>query len=300
MKSINTGKEAGNWPEAILGIDGEGLSVIDRLAAKRFDTEALAEEAAAYVLEKLSDNNWKRCENFAGNSQAKTWLISLTNNLLVDFSRYKFGRLRAPKWVHDEGKIWVDLWTALCKERRPLAEIVLRYDQSGVVNSTWVKQTAKIIKARIPNCGQKVFEATSVADMSSLENQMHDDEEYTETGMSGSAREQFGNISDFKKYIDNTDPSVATFEEDNISTAFALAEQNSSKLSHLRQLLVMSDEERILFRMIYQEGMSVSKVAKAMSMPRHHASAIRDNCLSRIREAIALSDLDLNVLLEQL
>jgi len=162
------------WPETILGKMGEGLTIIDKISAIKFTRAAEAEEAAAFVLDKLSENNWKRCASYKGNAQPQTYLVRITKNLLEDFRRKKYGRPRPPKWLKDSGKTWVDLWSELCKEGRSHQEIIRRFMQKGH-DGDWIKGTIRVIKARIPSCGQKLFEAENFADISSIKDPSNGD-----------------------------------------------------------------------------------------------------------------------------
>lgn len=314
----------GVWPEAILGREGEGLKLIDKISAIRFTRPAEAEEAAAFVLDKLSENRWKRCTSYNGKAQPKTYLVRLTKNLLEDFSRKKYGRPRPPKWVQDSGKTWVDLWTELCKEGRPNVEIVPRFMQRGH-DRDWIKDTIKVIKARIPSCGQKLFEAVGVDDISSIKNPNYFDENGTATvtelssghGVFTSNLEN-SLVTEPKEYsytqqgmaeaelllmvytIAEAVPSPQPFNADNLPSPNTTLEQKSSGLATLGQALVFKDLERCVLKMRFRDGLSIAAVAKALNKKPYDVTVLEDACLKRIREAAIAASLDFESLLEQL
>ena len=74
------------------------LSKIDVKASKRFSQKGLAEEAAAYVLDYLSADNWARCRQYSGKASIEGYLNRLVSNALEDFSRKRFSRPRPPTW----------------------------------------------------------------------------------------------------------------------------------------------------------------------------------------------------------
>jgi len=73
------------------------MQKLDQLAAKRFGAGGLAEEAGNYVIEQLSNDNWASLTSFKGQCKPETYLHTVTNNYLEEFSRKRFGRPRPPR-----------------------------------------------------------------------------------------------------------------------------------------------------------------------------------------------------------
>jgi len=315
--------DKGVWPEAILGKMGEGLIIIDKIAAKRFSRPAEAEEAATFVLDKLSENGWKRCVKYKGNAQSQTYLIRLTRNLLEDFSRKKYGRPRPPKWLHESGNTWVQLWTELCKEARSHQELIPRFVQKGH-DLDWIKGTIKIIKARIPNCGQKIFEAESYDNIAS------NVKPYNDEGNSDSVTHtSFGHGSYVSTVEDNfieahreasyvqqamaeeellqmvyciadVVPNVDMFDDKNLTSLNSSSKQKSVALTNLGQALMFKDLERTVLKMRFKDGLSTSAVAKSLQLKAYNVTKIETTCLKRIRDAAIAVGLDLESLLGHL
>lgn len=68
------------------------LKTIEFICLKRFYDPEDGHECFVYVLDKLKENNFYRINQFKGQSSFKTFLISITNRLIIDFYRKRHGR----------------------------------------------------------------------------------------------------------------------------------------------------------------------------------------------------------------
>ena len=98
--------------------------LVNRLAARRFQQQETAEEAALYVLETLSQDNWKRLQDFSGKSKFTTYFTTVVYRLLEDYSRKRFGRVSPPQWIKRLGSFWITLYRLLCLERFPFSDAI--------------------------------------------------------------------------------------------------------------------------------------------------------------------------------
>ena len=144
-----------DWAQLFL--KPEWLSRPDRLAERRFGPGGLAEEAAAYVIQALSEDDWARCRQYKGNAKPETYLHTLANNAPEAFSRRRFGRVRAPKWLKREGPTWIELWKRLCMERQSTQQVLEAMRNSGRDRER-IRHMATTIKARLPWCGSSAQE----------------------------------------------------------------------------------------------------------------------------------------------
>jgi len=287
-----------NTDWASLVFDPQFLSSVDRLASRRFGEGGLAEEAATYAIEYLSLDNWQRCQGFKGNSQPKTFLVTLTSNAIEEFSRKRFGRPRPPTWLQDLGEMWVKLWRSLCLERQPLAALLDRFTARGFREPEEIQQAAKVIKARIPTCGQSARDDQGVEDIDALSDmvQAQDDDCCGE-------QPEFDNpfeaelISMLRAIID-PNPRTSDFRDSSARDIDQLAGGQKDLLSQLREALDLSDQEKIMLRMIYVEGLSKSATSKALGLPTHQAGRVVNDTLERIGLALQQCGLDLDTLLD--
>jgi hypothetical protein len=293
-----------DWRKLVLDDNALGLQLIDSLAQRRFNPGVLAEEAATYVIERLADNNWKRCSQFKGNSQANTYLRSLIVNLLEEFSRTRFGRQRPPAWLKRQGELWIKLWKQLCLERQPLPELLHRYEQTGLYQSGWIEQVVRVIKARIPSCGAYHFNVHNMDDIPNLASSFIDNQAI-ETPEDCLCKYQFELLAETEVFLVlravlQEQPSSEIFSEDSAKKLNTDVGNADDKLTQLREALVLSDEEIVILRMIYADGLSKNAVSRALGLPSHHAGMIANKAMNRIRNAVAQCELDLASLLERI
>lgn len=301
-------KRTVDWRNIVLDSSAEGLQLIECLANRRFNPGVLADEAATYVLEHLAENNWQRCATFKGDSQAKTFLQKLIVNLLEEFSRKRFGRPRPPAWLLRQGELWVKLWKELCLERQPLAALLHRYEQAELYQGAWVQQVARVIKARIPNCGEVRFEATSVEDIAALSDQASSDPVNSATEPQYEIQPETCCGHNFElqaetelllvlRAVLQQPPSTDAFAAESMQKLDAEVAATKHKLDKLRQALALSDEEIVMLRMTYCDGLSKTAVSRALGLPAHRAGLIIKGALDRIRQAVELCELDLSSVL---
>lgn len=283
---------------AALVFDQAFMDAIDRLAGKRFGEGSLAQEASTYVIEYLSADDWQRCQSFKGNAKPKTFLVTLASNAIEEFSRKRFGRPRPPTWLQDLGDMWVKLWRSLCLERQPLAALVDRFCHKGFREPEAVNQAAKVIKARIPTCGQSSRDSETVDDIDMLSDQVQaqDDDCCGE-------QPEFENPFEAElmmmiRAIVNPEPETDDFRDAGSASIDRLAGQQKAMLEELRAALALTDQEKIMLRMIFVEGLSKSATSKAMGLPAHQAGRIVNDVLQRIGEALQACGLDLESLLD--
>jgi len=302
-QDASTDASAIDWQKIVLEPSSEGVRLIEKLAERRFSSYVLADEAATYVLERLSENNWQICAQFKGNSQPKTYLHTLIVNLLEEFSRKRFGRPRPPAWLKRQGQLWVNLWKELCLERQSLPELVHRYEQSGLYQGAWVRQVGKVIKARIPRCGEFRFNEVSAADIASVSDhaavnkEAQSELQHACTGDYEFALRAEAELLLVVQAVMDPDPTAQCFSKELAQRLNNESSIYAEKLQSLQHALQLSDQEIVVLRMIYCDGMSQSAVSLALGLSTHSMRVMLGNTLSRIRDAIAECELDLHSLL---
>lgn len=275
----------------------EFLAYIDKLANKRFGEGGLSEEAATYVIEYLSADEWQRCLNFKGNSKPKTFLVTLASNAIEEFSRKRFGRPRPPAWLQDLGELWVKLWRSLCLERQPLAALTDRFSANGFREADQVQQAARVIKARIPTCGQSTRDSEMVDDIDTLS-----DMKQAESDDCCGEPPAFDNPFEAElimmmRAVVDPEPQTEDFQQQGAQHCDALASDKKAQLDALKKALSLTDLEKIMLRMIFVDGLSKSAASKALGLPSHKAGRQINDTLQRIANALQSCDLDLDTLL---
>lgn len=286
-----------NWSELVFA--PEFMAAINKLAVKRFGAGSLAEEAGTYVIEYLSHDDWEKCKAYQGKSQTNTFLYTLSNNALEEFSRKRFGRPRPPTWLQELGDMWIKLWRSLCLERQALPSLVDRFTRRGFREPQAVEQAARVIKARIPTCGQSNRDTELADDIDRLS-----DVQQAEADHCDSAQPEFENpfhaeLLMMLNTICDSGVQEADFKQEGSARFDRLAAKQQDKLEKLREALAMNDQEKIMLRMIYVEGLSKSATSKALGLPAHQAGRIVNDALSRIAGALQQCGLDMQSLLPQ-
>jgi DNA-directed RNA polymerase specialized sigma24 family protein len=285
-----------DWPEVVF--DPDFMAAISKLADKRFGSGSLAEEASTHVIEYLSANDWEKCQSYQGKSQPKTFLFTLSHNALEEFSRKRFGRPRPPTWLQELGELWIKLWRSLCLERQPLPTLIDRYSQKEFREPDSVAQAARVIKARIPTCGQ-----------SSRDSELSDDIDRLSDATQAEQADACSETPDFEnpfyaellmmvKAVCNSSTGTQDFSQEAAGKYDGIAAQQQSRFDALRAALKLNDQEKIMLRMIYVEGLSKSATSKAMGLPAHQAGRLVNDALERISQAIKHCGVELDGLLE--
>lgn len=241
--------------------------VINRLAKRRFEP-SLSEEAALFVLNKLLEDNCRRVNSFSGKAQVSTFLSALSIRLLEDFSRKKFGRVRPPAWLTALGGYWLAMFDALCLQRLKVNDAVewlfIKYGKKDEL-----EKAAWTILARITNCGKR---------------QAHEIE-FDETVEAG---QRLGREED---HLD-TPEELFALKERKIFLAVLLqglfSDDNSPKpellFESLRGVKIqLKPEERILLKLCFQDGLSVSKAGEMLGINSNQAHGKLRRLLSRLR-----------------
>ena len=97
--------------------------------------------------------------------------------------------------------------------------------------------------------------------------------------------------------IINPEPQTDAFKDESAKSIDQLAGQQKRLLVDLREALNLNDQEKIMLRMIYVEGLSKSATSKALGLPAHHAGRIVNEALQRIGTALNQCGLDLESLI---
>lgn len=290
-----------DWSEIVL--QEKFLSAIDQLSKKRFGDETLAEESTSYVLEHLSEDNWKRCKAFQGRSKPSTFLISLTSNLIEEFARKKFGRLRPPVWLKEQGDLWVKIWQAICLERQLLQTVIDRFCHNTISPAKTIQAIVVTIKSRIPACGHSSVGICNTldGDVESLSDSL---DQVSKTKQSSMKLDD-----QIQKACFYLVSSVFNTSTDNISNNIVQNAQGyrfqgdktlSDQLLKLQSKLCFTNEESLLLKMVFVEGFSQSKASISIGLPPHKGGRIINNALNRMREVFQGCEFDVETLYEEL
>jgi RNA polymerase sigma factor (sigma-70 family) len=224
---------------------------INKWAQERFRDSNLALEAADYVLEKLQEESWGRVQQYRGTGSFLAFLRVTAKNLLEEFARKKFGRVRIPSWVKSQGSLAVRIFKLLCWEHLSRTDVVevLRNEVPGDQDIQSINQTISNIFSRKLDCGNPTEPTESLSLNEAPEVSVTPEPHIL------SPTEQGDIINAVYELVtgsgENKDPTL---------------EPVAQALANLKERLMLSEQDKLLLRMVYEDGMKVSKAGQCLGL----------------------------------
>ncbi|MZR63362.1 RNA polymerase sigma factor [Alcanivorax sp. DP30] len=254
-----------DWPAIVFSEQTQGR--IRALCERRFGHTADAEIASDYVLEHLSADDWTQCRKFTGKSRPETFLYTLCSNLVEEYARKKFGRIRPPAWLQQLGDTWLTLWKFICLERQPVPVAIERLagKDETLRDSHTLTDMVKTIKARLPWCGQQTGDVP--LEDYHQESGHGDEDDHSDQGL---------------------EPLLLllhqlVLEEQDVP---ASAWQEPDTLSALQAAISLTDEQRLILRMAYVDGLKFSAIARSLNLPAHQPARLAQRAVAHIRDVL--------------
>ena len=256
--------------------------LVNRLAARRFFRDSVAEEAALYVMEQLEKDDWKKLRQFSGKSRFVTFFSSVVYRLLEDFSRKRYGRRRVPQWISRLGGIWMVLFRLLCLERFAFQDAVaIAGDRRSGFPEEYIESAAERILGEVIDCGSSALEV-----------------EYEEEE-SGSD-EDTSSVSDQQVKIEQRQ-KAQLFSSLCIELFGDVDEKNDTMNMLLDHRVKLSAEERLMLKLCHRQGFSVAEAGRMVGLNRYQAHGRMKRLYTRIKNSIrdAGYEDELRLLLEE-
>jgi hypothetical protein len=205
-----------------------------------------------------------------GAGAPRAYFATVIGRLLEDFARHHFGRGgRIPTWVSRLGLLWERVYRLLCLERQPPAAVVeiLRAEAPGGRDEGLIREAIRVIRARVPGCGSPglPLQVPAVA---------------ADAAAAGHAAVEDPGLSPLADRVliegaidaDPADPPTN-----------ALADPLAEALRRSAGALALSAEERLLLRLIYEEGVPVSQAGRMLGLGGNAVHGRLRRLLGRIR-----------------
>lgn len=224
---------------------------LNRLAERRFpNDDSMAQGALLFVLEKLETDQWKRIRAWEGQGAFHTFLAVLTARLMTDYSRSKYGHHRTPTWINRKNDTaWTKAYKLIVFQNYSRLDAIEILSISYRGRERWYfedmvasilannNRPARAIESQVPieavedtSCNfQAPEEASSISEKSLLEAVI----EY---------------LSNDKGPQDNENHEIQRL------------------LSLLNIELSMSEEDKLLLKMRYCDGMTISAITKSLNL----------------------------------
>lgn len=244
----------------------EHWGLVDRLAQRRFASESLSQEAALFVMDRLEKDDWQLLRGYRGSARLKTYFSTAVYNLLEDFARNKFGRVRPPSWLKKLGGIWLLLYRMMCLERFTFSEAVhLAADRYQHLGRDQIELMAERILGEIPNCGKAQHQEVS------LDEQQHGAVSAPGSGQEiAEEKERERIMKGLHDHFFGPDPDL--------SRSKALFELLGCQVD-------LKGDERLLLTLCHVEGLSVAAAGNKLGLNRFQAHGKLRRLYDRLRKA---------------
>jgi DNA-directed RNA polymerase specialized sigma24 family protein len=274
-----------DWQHFVFNPGGRWIERLVRLAERRFPDPAVSGAAYNFAFEKISDNDWRLLEGFTGTAQPGTYLTAVFCRLLEDYSRSRFGRPRPPTWLHRMGEIWTRIYQMLCLERMEPGSIADRLTVRDSRSHAEVHRMIAVIRARISDCGQSRGETAMANPTETLESEQR---ATTDPESELSQHELAELLRALRSFLD---PVPAGAARDPDARANPGASSLAARFAKLRDSLDLDDDERLVLKLVYQDGCTVAAAARALRSPEHQVRRRCELAVSRLREAMLAAGL---------
>jgi len=280
-----------NWQALVF--ESGWLQKLDKLSARRFGEGGLAEEAGTYVIDKLSLNNWQCLNSFKGQCKPESYLHTITSNYLEEFSRKRFGRPRPPEWLKRQGSLWVQAWKMVCLERQLIQSVIEHLCTKTLREASVIRNAIKTIKAKIPWCGDDSHREVSQSSADGSDYNPADLILANETPEQSVTESTYAESLLLISSLMNVEPLEYMFGDTATELATNYVRSNRAKIDSVQQKLQLKDEEKIVLRMFFQDGLKKSVIAKSLGMQEHQPARLLKQVLTRINTVFKELNIDL-------
>jgi DNA-directed RNA polymerase specialized sigma24 family protein len=247
--------------------------LLEYLSRRRFKNDVLAEEARNYVLDALSVNNWEKMRNYRDTGSFKAYLAQVIVRLLEDFARRRFGRKRPPAHVVVRGSLWVRLFQLMCIEgySPSAASAVVTDELPPPVEANNICRAARSIVESVVDCGAKLSEISY-------------DEQSTDAEPAGDLLHALPpeEFLEETRYAALLDELRDFFREDGATDSGRTLASVPHCEKLLRDRAQLQSEERLLLRLIYQDGLTVTAAGKVLGYTAAQAHGRLHRLLRRL------------------
>ncbi len=254
-----------DWQRFIFNPKEKWIDKLDRRSRSRFVDENLALEAYNYALQKLSDDNFSRLGAYQERTNPGSYLMSVFNNLLEDYSRRVFGRPRPPKWLERMGELWIRIWRMLCLERQDAVMVKESLNIELGLDQEEVGHIIRVIKSKVTDCGQRLGGVSMETVPDTAEQEIFVDSDDRHPVDEQFIRAEMTDILETLALLFNQEYWQAAGKQEIMCQYDAM---------QWKAQFDLQDDEWLLLRLVYQQGKKLSAAARMLDIKDHTARRI--------------------------
>lgn len=244
---------------------------LDALARRRFPKdENLAHEGLLYVLKHLEAEDWGRVRTWQDLRQFLPFLNTLAARLLMDFARTKFGHIRRPAWLTEkQDPLWDTAYRLLVVERWSRHEAIEQLLLSRPERERWfIDEVVSTIRTRCSDAPLAVAQPPEAGLDQADEGGGPDLELMIQD------KEMVEALQGYLQGEGDPDASV------NLRV--------SELLARLRGFLHLTEEDRLLLRLRYRDGLTMSAIVRLLQLEGDPYKRV-NKLIAQLRKACQLA-----------
>ena len=200
------------------------------------------------------------------------YLRTAFRNTLEDYLRKKQGYPRPPQWIKRLGASYERIYKLLCLENRSVNDIHASMASLYKHTREFIEKVISEVRAGVVNCGswrETVSGDDALNEIDSSEQSQHSAE------LPDEWLQQFNSTALFKIILGEATSLPDTLQNQNIKSLF----ENLQKYP-------LQDDERLLLRMVFTDGYSVSAAARLLGMEDKKARKQLNTTLNNLRDIL--------------
>lgn len=251
-----------------------------------YHTDIDADDASQDAQEKLM----MRLQSVTRSDFNDAYVRTAFRNILKDLYRHHFGRVRPPVWVNRLGAVWVRIFELFCLQRLPVADIhasLPALAEAGSGKSMSLEHVEQAV--------QQLRNEQACPKRRPQQVSLHGQNDDNDTAMDLPDQEH----EPVNRLLQSELASLlrGLFDVDaNDSGGHALVTLTDKVRTHWHDIigeLTISDDERLMLRLVYQENESINAAARILGVPAHQVRRPLARVLERIRDTFQKYGLEL-------
>jgi hypothetical protein len=225
--------------------------LLKNLANKRFpnDTE-MSGQALGFVLFKLEEQDWQRIRDWDGEGSFTTFLAVLTARQMIDFAGSRFGCYRPPIWLQQKNDpLWHKAFRFFAVEKYHRSETLEAL--SADASEMSVDDLEEIVDTVYSKCTNQARFSEDAVGINQIGALITVDADLTDTAFNNNRL-----IEILMEYIQSEVTDIDGMTDARVKDL----------LNHLKKQINMSDEDRLILRLKFCEGLKIKEIVQKLHL----------------------------------